>query len=98
MSNKPIEVKKEMVREFEMLIDRCGCSRASITITPEEAKRMTEEFTEKGKYPQYKIDPVKASCTPERCFPELVKFLYPNNTCKVKSHLIKNRKKAKYCL
>ena len=74
--------------EFCMLVDRCGCSRASLRITPEEAKKMNRIFTENGKYPQYTVEPVEPSCTPEKCYPELYKLLFPKGDCPAKSHLL----------
>lgn len=83
---------RSMRIEFKYLINACGCSRASLLITLEEAKKMTEEFTENGKYPQYKINPVTPTCTPAKCFPTLYKLLYPKGGLNKVSHLINRRK------
>lgn len=63
----------KLQREFKMLIERCGCSRASLEITPEEAKKMNDEKL--GGYT--KIEPVEPHCTPKKCFPTLYALLYP---------------------
>ena len=65
--------KKRMKWEFEFLIDRCNCSQKSLEITPEEAEAMNKEFGYKGT--AHEIKPVKPSCTPEMCFPNLYKLL-----------------------
>jgi len=66
----PID-KEKMRREFAILIDRCGCSRASLLITEEKAKKWTKEGL--GKFKSH-----IPHCTPKKCFPTLYKLLYPN--------------------
>jgi hypothetical protein len=77
---------KAMRWEFKFLIDRCACSRASMTLTPEEAKQWEKEGLGKFK-------PIKASCTPTKCFSTISKLLYPNGGLNKVSYLIKNNKK-----
>lgn len=76
-------------KEFAMLIDRCGCSRASIHISKEES----EEAKKEG----IMIEPKEPFCTPKRCYPELYSLLYPRGgfstvSCHVQSF---RKRKAK---
>lgn len=80
------EEKLEMWKEFCMMIDRCECSRASLRITPEEAKEMQKRNL-------YSFKPIEPSCTPERCFPNLYLLLHPKGTKNPQSHLLRKVKK-----
>lgn len=80
------EEKLEMWKEFCMMIDRCECSRASLRITPEEAKEMQKRCL-------YSFKPIEPSCTPERCFPNLYKLLHPKGAKNPQSHLLRKVKK-----
>lgn len=80
---------KQARREFRILVDRCGCSKAGISITPTEAGQMSERF-------ETKIEPHIPDCTPTKCFPYLTKLLYPKGGCCLKSNMSKAKKK-KYC-
>lgn len=70
----------ELRRELRTLIDRCGCSRASIRLTKEEI----ESANLKGY-----ITPCEPSCTPNRCFPTLIKLLYPYAGFNKKSSILR---------
>jgi len=63
-------------REFSIMIDRCGCSRAGIYITEEEIK-------ESG----LPMEVQAPRCTPHLCFPELMNLLYPNGGFNKKSNM-----------
>jgi len=76
--------------EFCFLIRNCSCSRACLSIEEWEV----EDAKEMG------IDLVKTepTCTPEKCFPNLYKQLYPHGGCPaISSHVtdysIKKEKK-----
>jgi len=81
---------EKMRREFRILIDRCSCSRASLIITPEEAKLMSEIGISVSSH--------VPNCTPEKCFPNLYKFLYPNGGFNQKSDLAKRKRKVYFKL
>jgi len=72
-------------REFKSLIDRCGCSRASLHITKEEVNKINI----------YGIKPVEPHCTPKRCFPILYNLLYPKGGFNHVSYLVQNFRKRK---
>jgi hypothetical protein len=87
-----IDNKIKMRKEFAIMLDRCGCSRASLSFTAREAIHATLETGTK-------IEKIVPSCTPSRCFPTLYHFLYPNggftgvsDMCKrsLKKHVIVN--------
>ena len=85
------ETLKKLRREFAFLVNRCGCSRASLHITKEEAKEMTKEFYEGGKHG--KVEACTPHCTPKKCFPNIYKLLYPKGGFHVVSYLIENFRK-----
>lgn len=63
--------------EFTQLIGRCGCSRAGIFLTE-------KEVTDVG------LGTVQVpSCTPHKCFPVLVKALYPKGGFNKTAHLLR---------
>ena len=76
-------------REFSILIDRCGCSRAHLSFTQSEADDYNEtmEYTKKD---LLYLKPYPPSCTPYRCFPELMKLLYPKGGFRKKSNMYHN--------
>lgn len=76
-----MDEKKLMWKEFCMLVDRCGCSRASLRLTQDEIDRINTDGS-------INITPVEPSCTPERCFPTLYKYLHPKGAHKPQSHKI----------
>lgn len=69
-------------REFRIMIDRCGCSRASIRLTQEEIDKVNTDGS-------IRVEPVEPSCTPSRCFPELYQILYPKGGFSGKSNALK---------
>lgn len=79
------EWRSQMRKEFEMLIERCGCSRANLRIDKEEIKENPKIF--KG------IKPVEPSCTPKKCFPTLYNFLYPKGGFSKVSYMVQNERK-----
>lgn len=82
------ETLKKLRREFAFLVNRCGCSRASLHITEEEAEKWSKEMG--------KIRPHTPHCTPKKCFPTLYSLLYPKGGFRVVSYMINNfRKKVK---
>lgn len=74
-------------KEFSMLIERCGCSRAGLTIT--------EKDVEEAKKAGIDLQVKEPSCTPKRCYPALYKLLYPKGGFYVVSQLIKKKKKRR---
>ena len=82
------ETLRKIRKEFEILINRCGCSRASLHITKEEAKEMTETF-------ETEVRPCIPHCTPKKCFPTLYNLLYPKGGFHVVSYMVENFRKRK---
>jgi hypothetical protein len=78
---------KLMRKEFVIILDRCGCSRASLSITPKEAR----EWMGEGLV-NYDATHVP-HCTPSRCFPNLYKFLYPKGGFHGESYMAKQERK-----
>jgi len=79
------KLKLKMRKEFRILIDRCGCSKACIMITPKEA----EELKKEGISVSVQIP----DCKPSKCFPSLYKFLYPKGGFAGKSDSAKRKRK-----
>ena len=75
----------KMRREFQLLVNRCGCSRAGISITKEDAEMMKERGM--GDIKEH-----VPHCTPKECFPTLYTFLYPRGGFYTVSHLVANYK------
>lgn len=80
------ETLKKLRKEFEILINRCGCSRASLHITEKDAKEMSETF-------ETKVRPCVPHCTPKKCFPTLYNLLYPKGGFHVVSYMVENFRK-----
>jgi hypothetical protein len=79
--------RTKMRKEFSILIDRCGCSRASLRISQKEIDEAPEVF--KG------TKPTEPHCTPKRCFPTLYSFLYPKGGFSKVSYMVTRRKNQK---
>jgi DNA-directed RNA polymerase subunit RPC12/RpoP len=81
--------KKLMWKEFCLLIQYCGCSRASLRVSEEEAK----DWTKRG---LGHFDAVEPRCTPEKCFPNLYKHLRPKGARKPQSYMMKKRRNPNF--
>lgn len=78
--------KMRMWTEFKIMIDRCGCSRASLRLTQKEIDKVNTDGS-------INIKPVEPSCTPEKCFPTLYNYLHPKGAKKPQSYMVKKVRK-----
>jgi len=86
---KEMTVLEKQRWEFRCLIDRCGCSKAHLSFTKKEADEYNEMNGTKPGYALY-LKPHGPLCTPHKCFPNLMKLLYPNGGFNKKSNMYHN--------